>query len=193
MAGWGCYQGPYWLCLQSARLLSRTLFSQTASTTTSPATAQCGVSRVPRWTQNQSWKDPKNCQSSIKVWWISCNLSIWSLYNVKFFSAQEPFNQSGEPPGGLDHNWDSESHWASFPTLIVSIIVCCFFQEDLDFMFLNILDEDTYISYISWYEATVRGEFPWMVALLQSGAFLCGATLIRFSAISSNFNFKIDF
>ena len=30
-------------------------------------------------------------------------------------------------------------------------------------------------------QATVNGEFPWMVALLQSGAFLCGGTLIRFS------------
>ena len=57
---WGCYQGPYyWLCLQSARFLSRTLFSQTASTTTSPATTQCGVSRVPRSKQNQSWEDFK--------------------------------------------------------------------------------------------------------------------------------------
>merc|ERR1719234_1456177 len=27
-------------------------------------------------------------------------------------------------------------------------------------------------------QATVNGEFPWMVALLQSGAFLCGGTLI---------------
>ena len=63
----------------SVPAICRTLFSQTSSTTTSPATAQCGVSRVPRWTQHQSWKDPKNCQSSIKVWWFSCNQSIWTL------------------------------------------------------------------------------------------------------------------
>ena len=78
-------------------------------------------------------------------------------------------------------------HWSCGLSSVV------FFQEDLNLMFLNVYDEDTYISYISWYEATVRGEFPWMVALLQSGAFLCGGTLIRFSAISWNYNIKIDF
>ena len=35
-------------------------------------------------------------------------------------------------------------------------------------------------------KATVNGEFPWMVALLQSGAFLCGGTLIRFFSNHQN-------